>query len=59
MTEVGLIHFAHVAREVAETVLPSYRSRYSKLLSLKTVAAGHSVPHALRRLASPRGGSAP
>jgi hypothetical protein len=32
MAEVGLVRFAHVAREVAETVLPSYRSKYSKRL---------------------------
>jgi hypothetical protein len=32
MAEVGLVRFAHVAREVAETVLPSYRSKYSKHL---------------------------
>ncbi|HEX8035890.1 MAG TPA: transposase, partial [Ktedonobacterales bacterium] len=30
MAEVGLVRFAQVAREVAETVLPSYRSKYSK-----------------------------
>src|SRR5579859_2821090 len=32
MAEVGLVRFAHVAREVAEAVLPSYRSKYSKHL---------------------------
>jgi hypothetical protein len=32
MAEVGLVRFAHVAREVAETVLPTYRSKYSKHL---------------------------
>jgi hypothetical protein len=32
MAEVGLVRFAQVAREVAETVLPSYRSQYSKHL---------------------------
>lgn len=32
MAEVGLVRFAQVAREVAETVLPSYRSKYSKHL---------------------------
>ncbi len=32
MVEVGLVRFAQVAREVAETVLPSYRSKYSKHL---------------------------
>ncbi len=32
MAEVGLVRFAHVAREVAETVLPRYRSKYSKHL---------------------------
>ena len=32
MAEVGLVRFALVAREVAETVLPSYRSKYSKHL---------------------------
>jgi hypothetical protein len=30
MAEVGLVRFAHVARAVAETVLPTYRSTYSK-----------------------------
>jgi hypothetical protein len=30
MAAVGLVRFAHVAREVAETVLPSYRRTYSK-----------------------------
>jgi hypothetical protein len=30
--EVGLVRFAQVAREVAETVLPAYRSQYSKHL---------------------------
>ena len=29
---VGLVRFAHVAHEVAEAVLPSYRSKYSKHL---------------------------
>jgi hypothetical protein len=32
MAEVGLVRFARVAREVAETVLPTYRSKYSKHL---------------------------
>jgi len=32
MAEVGLVRFAHVAREVAAEVLPSYRSKYSKHL---------------------------
>src|SRR5260221_8500774 len=32
MAEVGLVRFAHVAGEVAEAVLPSYRSKYSKHL---------------------------
>jgi hypothetical protein len=32
MAEVGLVRFAQVARAVAETVLPSYRSKYSKRL---------------------------
>jgi hypothetical protein len=32
MAEVGLVRFAHVARKVAETVLPTYRSKYSKHL---------------------------
>ena len=32
MAEVGLVRFAHVAYEVAEAVLPSYRSKYSKHL---------------------------
>jgi Transposase domain (DUF772) len=32
MAEVGLVRFAHVAHEVAETVLPSNRSKYSKHL---------------------------
>jgi len=32
MAEVGLVRFAQAAREVAETVLPSYRSKYSKQL---------------------------
>ncbi len=32
MAEVGLVRFAQVAREVAETVLPRYRSKYSKHL---------------------------
>jgi hypothetical protein len=32
MAEVGLVRFAHVAREVAEAVLPTYRSKYSKHL---------------------------
>jgi hypothetical protein len=32
MAEVGLVRFAHVARAVAETVLPNYRSKYSKRL---------------------------
>jgi len=30
MAEVGLVRCAHVAHEVAETVLPSYRSTYAK-----------------------------
>lgn len=30
MGEVGLVRFAQVALEVAETVLPSFRSAYSK-----------------------------
>ena len=32
MAEVGLVRFAHVAHEVAEAVLPSYRNKYSKHL---------------------------
>ena len=32
VAEVGLVRFAHVAHEVAEAVLPSYRSKYSKHL---------------------------
>jgi Transposase DDE domain/Transposase domain (DUF772) len=32
MAEGGLVCFAHVAREVAESVLPTYRSKYSKHL---------------------------
>src|SRR5215469_13377578 len=32
MAEVGLVRFAQVAREVAEAVLPTYRSKYSKHL---------------------------
>jgi hypothetical protein len=32
MAEVGVVRFGQVAREVAETVLPSYRSKYSKHL---------------------------
>ena len=32
MAAVGLVRFAHVAHEVAEAVLPSYRSEYSKHL---------------------------
>jgi hypothetical protein len=32
MAEVGLLRFAQVAREVAEAVLPTYRSKYSKHL---------------------------
>ena len=32
MAEVGLVRFAHVAHEVAEAVLPSYCSKYSKHL---------------------------
>src|SRR6516225_4978946 len=32
MAEVGLVRFGQVAREVAETVLPTYRSKYSKHL---------------------------
>ncbi len=30
MAEIGLVPFARVAREVAQRVLPSYRSRFSK-----------------------------
>ncbi len=30
MAEVGLVPFAHLAREVAATVLPPYRTRFSK-----------------------------
>jgi len=30
MAEIGLVHFARVAREVAEAALPRYRSKYSK-----------------------------
>jgi hypothetical protein len=30
MAEIGLIHFAQVARQVAEAALPRYRSKYSK-----------------------------
>jgi hypothetical protein len=32
MAEIGVVRFAHVAHEVAEAVLPSYRSKYSKHL---------------------------
>ncbi len=32
MAEVGVVRFAQVAHEVAEAVLPSYRSKYSKHL---------------------------
>ena len=32
MAEVGWVRFAHVAREVAEAVLPSYRSKYAQQL---------------------------
>ena len=32
MAEVGLVRFAQVAREVAEAVLPTDRSTYSKHL---------------------------
>jgi hypothetical protein len=30
MAEIGLIHFAQVARQVAEAALQRYRSKYSK-----------------------------
>lgn len=30
MPEIGLVHFARVARQVAEATLPAYRTRYSK-----------------------------
>src|SRR5215467_9059453 len=30
MAEIGLVHFAQVARQVAEAALPQYRSKYSK-----------------------------
>ena len=30
MAEVGLVPFAHLAPEVAATVLPPYRTRFSK-----------------------------
>jgi hypothetical protein len=30
MAEIGLIHFAQVARQVAEAALPRYRSKYLK-----------------------------
>jgi hypothetical protein len=30
MAEIGLVRFAQVARQVAETALPRYRSKYSK-----------------------------
>jgi hypothetical protein len=30
MAEIGLVHFAQVARQVAEAALPRYRSKYSK-----------------------------
>jgi hypothetical protein len=30
MAEVGLVHFARVALEVAEAVLPDYRTKFSK-----------------------------
>ncbi len=29
MAEVGVVPFAHLAREVAATVLPPYRTRFS------------------------------
>ena len=32
MAEVGLVRFAHVAHEVAEAVLPRYRSTYAQQL---------------------------
>jgi hypothetical protein len=35
MAEVGLVRFAHVARAVAGTVLPSYRSTYSQHLFIQ------------------------
>jgi hypothetical protein len=30
MPEIGLVHFARVARQIAETTLPAYRTRFSK-----------------------------
>jgi hypothetical protein len=30
MSEVGLVHFARMALEVGEAVLPYYRSKFSK-----------------------------
>jgi hypothetical protein len=37
MAEVGVVRFARVARAVAESVLPSYRSKYSKHLFTQPV----------------------
>jgi hypothetical protein len=30
MAEVGLVHFARIVLEIAEAVLPDYRSKFSK-----------------------------
>ena len=56
MAEVGLVRFAQVAREVAETVLPSYRSKYSKHLFTQPALLAIlclSLPDALRGLDLP------
>jgi hypothetical protein len=47
MGAVGLVRRAHVAREVAETVLPTYRSTYSEASLYPAVAIGHPLPDAL------------
>ena len=58
MAEIGLVRFARQAREVAEAVVPPYRTKFSKHAFTRAAVIGYVVPDALRGLDFARGRSA-
>jgi hypothetical protein len=58
MAEVGLVHFAQVAREVAETVFADLPQQIFEACLSPTGALGYPLPDALRGLDLPGGRSA-
>ncbi len=50
MAEVSLVRFAGVALEVAETILPDYRGKFSKARLYSAAALGQPPTDALRGL---------